>query len=423
MLIVIATALPVFLLLTGYRLLWRRRYNPKRIDGHFVRVQGRIAGRPGEVVLRRTESGELLRARGFLLEVRGASAPQPIDLRSAWLLLVGRTVRRGERVTVDGLPGSQPTEEALYRQAAVRPVLEALRVSPGTWPEHPLLWLPAAFAALLLVIAVVLPRVVPVPMRASSPIAFARTPPQLPLACPAGTRKVSGELEARCVDAAGKAQGPALVAYSDYDRVRIHETGQFLDGEKHGLWLTLYWDGSLAEDESFSRGKRIGCWRSYFETGGAKRIWCFRDGQSHGFYARWIESGQIVELGLHERGRKQGLWQTWSQHGELLSEGHYLRDRRVGTWQLWDHDGGRSARGAYRDGRHDGLWRFWHPTGHLAGRGHYREGIKEGQWLAFYPSGRPAAVAEYAEGKRLSLRIWREEQPAANDPALATRRP
>lgn len=419
MLSVIATALPVFILFTGYRLLWRRRYGPKRIDGHFVRVQGRIAGRAGEAVIRRTESGELLRARGFLLEVRGASAPQPIDLRSAWLLLVGRTVRRGERVTVDGLPGSQPAEEALYREAAVRPTLEALRVAPGTWPELPLLRLPAAFAALLLVVALLLPRVLPFPPRASHRIAFAPRPPEPPLACPARTRKVAGELGLRCEDAAGRAQGPAVAAYGDYDRVRIRETGQYLDGEKHGLWLTLYWDGSLAEEESFARGRRIGCWRSYHESGSVKQIWCFSDGRSHGLFARWSERGQLVERGLYERGRKQGLWQTWSELGNPRSEGHYLRDRRTGAWRLWNEDGGRAADGAYRDGTHDGPWRFWHPTGHLAGRGRYRAGIKEGRWLAFFPSGRLASVAEYTAGKRRSLRVWRESEQLASKVAAA----
>ncbi len=406
---VIVTCGASLLLLGGYRLLWRRRYSAKWIDGAFVRVQGRIAGPPGEVVLRRTDSGELLRARGLVLERGGGE--QAIDLRSPWLILIGRTARRGETVTVDGVPTTLPRAEALYRDAAVQGALEALRVAPGAWPELPLLGLPTALAALLLVAALALPRFVHVRSDETAYIPPPDpAPPPIELSCPAGTHQAGATYEAQCTDAAGRSQGPAVSYFTDPHVRRLRESGEYEGGRQHGLWLIRYWDGSLAEERHFVRGRRTGCWRSYHPDGRIRRLWCFEDGRSHGTFARWSERGQLVERGVDQAGSKHGLWQTWSEAGVLRSEGRYEADKREGPWRFWNADGGREARGRYRDGRHDGLWTFWHPTGQLAGRGRYRAGVKEGTWNAYYASGRLAAVASYRRGKRVLLTVWREEE-------------
>jgi hypothetical protein len=50
----------------------------------------------------------------------------------------------GDRVTIDGIPTTQVREESLYREAGRVPVVEAVRIAGGCWPELGWLRFPAA---------------------------------------------------------------------------------------------------------------------------------------------------------------------------------------------------------------------------------------------------------------------------------------
>jgi antitoxin component YwqK of YwqJK toxin-antitoxin module len=374
------------------------------VDGTFVRLTGQVAGPPGEIVLRRTEGGEIQR-RSFELELDDRGR-QRIDTRSPWLVLVGRAIRQGQRVTVDGVPTLTPRQEALYREAATRPALEALRVAPGAWPELGLLRLPCALAALLLLTALVFPSLVRIQIFAQhAPAPRELPPPEIRHACPVGTRVAGRDLDRWCETGEGRRHGPAVSYWSPS---QIRSRGEFRDGELHGTWVEHDWAGQPRSHRVFDRGQRVGCWRLWLGASLQVRE-CYQADHAEGIFERWSSLGKLVEQGSYHEGHKHGLWKVWSDEGFLLREGSYHAGRRHGPWRFWNQDGGRAALGSYRNGAHDGHWRFWHETGYPAGHGRYRRGEKVGRWTAYYPSGRLAAFATYRPGKRSSILAWREE--------------
>ena len=59
----------------------------------------------------------------------------------------------GDRVTVDGIPATLRREESLYREAGRVPVVEAIRIAGGSWPELRWLRFPLAAGALIFMLS------------------------------------------------------------------------------------------------------------------------------------------------------------------------------------------------------------------------------------------------------------------------------
>lgn len=161
-----------------YRFIWLERYRfPVALEGDAVRVQGRVMGRPGRVVYCLDENGVELVARAFRVWsdegravniVPGGAVLDVRPFRHPRGMLRGVMV--GDRVTVDGIPGSVACPEHLYRQAGRDSAVEAVRIVGGSWPELAWLRLPLVLAcvAFLLSLGKVLHAPVPAPVEPSA---------------------------------------------------------------------------------------------------------------------------------------------------------------------------------------------------------------------------------------------------------------
>jgi hypothetical protein len=134
------------LLALGYRAWWNGRHDPPEAERR-VRLRGRVVGaKPGTPVVRRARQ----RSQTFALCAQGTTHTVVVG---EGIPLIGRsTLRVGDRVTVDGLPGLDPAGETLYRESAMTPCIDALRLVTGSWPG--LRWLPLLPLAALLTIGV-----------------------------------------------------------------------------------------------------------------------------------------------------------------------------------------------------------------------------------------------------------------------------
>jgi len=434
----------VFVSALGFRLLWRHRYGPTGVEGHYLRLRGTVVnGQPaGHVVYRRGDSPE-----PFDLETRDGQRHR-VDPSGGQLVVHGRQIRVGDRVVLDATHGTVRLNEALYRESVMQPAVTALRLVHGDWPA--LRWLDevATVAAVTLVVAL---------------LAQIPAPPHRPaaLACPTGAipggergrvqwcevnrgrdhvvgaqesikhgpwivwwnqhriRQIGwyerGKLAGHWVTWHPNGRKAVSANYRDSARVgayatyrtngTLRERGRHDDhGRRDGVWIDRASDGRLELLRTYRAGRPHGIWAGYFNTGKLAYRQVYRDGELHGPWQAWSVDG-LAEAGSYVQGRKQGRWATYHDNGKLQRRGEYRDDRREGAWTFWHDDGRVMASGSYASGKPDGHWRWWHDHGQRAGTGRYAAGVKQGRWIAWDKDGRMNCQGAYRDDEKVGR--WR----------------
>jgi antitoxin component YwqK of YwqJK toxin-antitoxin module len=360
-----------------YRLLWRRRFGHTGVEGHYLRLRGRVVGPgdPGRVMYRQDSAGQLTESRPFDLETDDGPVYR-VDTAGSQVTLHGGVVRVGDRLTVDALHSSVQVAESLYREPALKPAVAALRIIRGrAWPE--LRWLTQAMVLAGVTLAV------------TAAVTLARPEPRRHLACPPGTRP-GGERPPRgytqwCELDRGQGAVPGSqesVKHGPYvvwwDRHNVEQVGRWVTwhrngskatetrytgGRRVGRWTTWRRDGSLAEQRFYNRrGRRTGRWISYVPDGRVKLVRRFRNGRAHGEWLHFFPDGKLKARQRFFAGVKHGRWERWNERGTLVETGEYENGWKHGQWSAYVN--GRLARtGRYRRNRRHGEWRFWHETG------------------------------------------------------------
>lgn len=70
-------------------------------------------------------------------------------------------------------------------------------------------------------------------------------------------------------------------------------------------------------------------------------------GKPHGLYISWYPNGQIAEKGTTKNGKRNGLWTKWHENGQKYEKGTYKNDEKHGLWIRWDDDGEEVSRETY----------------------------------------------------------------------------
>jgi antitoxin component YwqK of YwqJK toxin-antitoxin module len=91
-------------------------------------------------------------------------------------------------------------------------------------------------------------------------------------------------------------------------------SGDYVAGERHGMWRHHFTDGSVRSECHYVHGALTG-----------ECVW-FRQG------------GALLQTGAFLDGEKQGLWKRWTSAGILIDEGHFDRGAKSGTWTHYAPD-------------------------------------------------------------------------------------
>ena len=216
--------------------------------------------------------------------------------------------------------------------------------------------------------------------------------------------------------------------------------GDFLEGQRHGRWITRGADGRVVEQQEFDRGTPVALgtvketvWKGYTVArpdppacpaghaiaGSASPMgfeqWCERrdaDGSvvEHGRYLAWNSSGWLREEGEYRAGRRHGRWTAWSVNRKS-DEREYLDGElhgRVSRWAAYDDR--LQSQEEYRHGVKEGLASYWTGRGVKEREGEFKDGKRQGRWTSWHPNGRKAKEEEYAEDAlQGAATIWDEE--------------
>jgi antitoxin component YwqK of YwqJK toxin-antitoxin module len=113
--------------------------------------------------------------------------------------------------------------------------------------------------------------------------------------------------------------------------------GEYLDGEKHGHWVSYFANGQKMSEGTYRLGKKEGQWIQYWPNGNRKSEATFVDGKNTGLYACYYENGNKQWEGYYNPikgnsadGTKEGVWLTYDREtGEISRVITYRRGSRA----------------------------------------------------------------------------------------------
>jgi len=94
-------------------------------------------------------------------------------------------------------------------------------------------------------------------------------------------------------------------------------SGNYLDGEREGLWKHHFRDGSVRSECHYESGALTGECIWYRQSGGLLQKGGFLDGEKHGFWQRWTTTGTLIDEGPFDRGAKSGTWTYYAPDGSV----------------------------------------------------------------------------------------------------------
>ena len=107
--------------------------------------------------------------------------------------------------------------------------------------------------------------------------------------------------------------------------VSSRDTGEMVDGKKHGYWVTYYANGHKRSEGSYIAGKKEGLWIQYHKNGNKAIEASFRDGKHEGAYIGYNENGNLGMKGSYPKhvgksydGKKEGPFYYYEEDGETV---------------------------------------------------------------------------------------------------------
>lgn len=93
--------------------------------------------------------------------------------------------------------------------------------------------------------------------------------------------------------------------------------GEYLEGQRHGLWQHYSSDGRLRSEGPYDHGTLYGTWTWYRANGVLLQRGDFDDDVKHGRWERWDAQGHPLDTGEYDHGRKAGDWTTYNPDGTV----------------------------------------------------------------------------------------------------------
>ncbi len=99
-------------------------------------------------------------------------------------------------------------------------------------------------------------------------------------------------------------QGRKTGLWSEADSHGGTISGEYVDGERHGVWRHRFTDGSLRSEGDYEHGALHGAWTWYRATGGLLQRGGFLEDEKHGRWERWRADGTPLDSAEWDRGKK-----------------------------------------------------------------------------------------------------------------------
>ena len=199
------------------------------------------------------------------------------------------------------------------------------------------------------------------------------------------------------------------------------------NGEKDGVWIRVWPNGSIYYKGTFEGGKPVGSFMYFYDSGKlmssiehmpetTAAIHYRPNGsvQASGFYNHAVGEveptkegswGYFDENSLQRRneGYRDGILdgEFWvvDKKGRKVEEGSYLNGVKDGTWTSYYENGKLRQSANYSKGELEGEFVAYHLNSNISIQGQYLEGHEDGSWKTYLEDGSTEMIIKYSYGK------------------------
>ena len=239
-----------------------------------------------------------------------------------------------------------------------------------------------------------------------------------------------------------------------YRNGELETSGEYVEGEKDGVWDEFNKQGVLTNTYTYDKGKFVqmkdfevngklqmvrniknfeltDSFNTYYPDGGTKRLIYMPKGiKSNGTIASYYSNGQLMfetdlkdfELnsylkqynkrgGLdyevdYKDGKQEGVVKSYYENEKLFMEGNYSNGERDGTFTYYDKDGNKTTVLNYSKGEKDGKQTYYFRNGKISSETNYKNGEKDGDDITYQKNGKIETREKYDEGELVSIECF-----------------
>lgn len=199
------------------------------------------------------------------------------------------------------------------------------------------------------------------------------------------------------------------------------------DGTRHGAFLTLFPDESIAIRGAYADDRLDGAWRRHRPDGSIAEEGAYQAGKKHGKWRQLGPGGDV--LGAYELTDGTGVEKSWYEAGALYSERALQGGVAHGAFKVFAPDGVQVVAARYHQGKLDGTHAFgsrammrieetfaggvrrgerkiWLLGRLIAEERYDRRGRLDGAYVLWRYPGSPRAKGRFARGERTGPWTW-----------------
>jgi uncharacterized protein len=254
-------------------------------------------------------------------------------------------------------------------------------------------------------------------------------PPEPPkLVCDGDTQPTPAPLPEPtwyCARADGTRHGNFVTLYPDGS---VAARGRYKDGVLDGAWQRFHVGGAVAEDGSFTAGQKDGHWKELAPNGTPHGEYVMSAGS--GIEKHWLDDGTLYSEISRKAGTLDGPYKIYAPDGTVIVSARYVKGKldgphefgtratvrfeekfvngaRHGPRQIWQFNS-LTADETFRYGRYDGPYTLWRSYSRRIPRvkGQFASGKRDGTWTWTDRDNKKEREGEYIAGKKHGL--WQE---------------
>ena len=113
----------------------------------------------------------------------------------------------------------------------------------------------------------------------------------------------------------------------------MKEEGEYLEGEKNGIWKEYNYNGTMKEEGEYIKGKKNGILKEYIYNGKLEFQGEYKDGLRNGKGKEYFDNGNVLYEGEYADDLRKGNGKEYFRNGKILFSGEYLKGKK------WNGDG------------------------------------------------------------------------------------
>lgn len=173
-----------------------------------------------------------------------------------------------------------------------------------------------------------------------------------------------------------------------YNSGKVNYLGQYIDGNKSGVWTWWYENGNKKDQCKYDDGSRIDTVFHWYESGRLKQIQILPGEKipedkccdCNGTIIQYFDNGEWnIKTYKNDSLNGPTVEHNIDSGGNVvIAVGQYRNDKETGFWQWFDKDSVLTQTAYYENGVTSGLHRTYHSNGTIASEGFLKNGQYHG---------------------------------------------